>query len=193
MIYFTSDTHFGHANIIKYCSRPFSSVEEMDSTIINNWNSVVLPKDTVFHLGDFSFHPPEKNLEILLSLNGSKILIAGNHDKNFSKSSAMKGLTFKAPYYELMFKDPSKKSGKNKIVMSHFPMEEWTDCSRGSYMLHGHCHGNLKRSEYRRLDVGVDPNNFKLLSLDEVMRVLSVKPYKSHHGAIDSSRAYPVV
>ena len=75
-----SDTHFGHANIIKYCNRPFNSVEEMDAAMIKNWNEVVSNKDTVLHLGDFGLGSKEYIREIIGKLNGRKILIRGNHD-----------------------------------------------------------------------------------------------------------------
>lgn len=76
MDYFTSDTHFSHTNIIKYCNRPFKSVEEMDEVLIANWNSVVKKTDQVFHLGDFGY-----NYKIAQRLNGHKHLIWGNHDR----------------------------------------------------------------------------------------------------------------
>jgi calcineurin-like phosphoesterase family protein len=80
MIFFTSDTHFGHQNILKYCLRPYSSIEEMQEALITNWNSRVSNDDTVYHLGDFSFH--ERYVEsIVPRLNGTKILLLGNHDK----------------------------------------------------------------------------------------------------------------
>lgn len=77
--FYISDTHFGHFNIIKHCNRPFSTAEEMDRVMIENWNSTVARNDTVFILGDFVFSkiPPA---EYLNKLNGRKIVIVGNHD-----------------------------------------------------------------------------------------------------------------
>ncbi len=79
MNFFISDTHFGHANIIKYCNRPFVDAREMDKILIDNWNSTVSKKDTVYHLGDFSFKAPPSHFS--KKLNGHKILIQGNHDR----------------------------------------------------------------------------------------------------------------
>ena len=82
-IFFTSDTHFGHANIIKYCARPFASVQEMNRELIARWNAVVGPRDTVYHLGDFAFGKASEAPTFLRKLNGAKkILIRGNHDRN---------------------------------------------------------------------------------------------------------------
>lgn len=83
-VFIISDTHFGHENIIKYCNRPFSSVEEMDQTMIKRWNETVSNNDIVIHLGDFSFYCKDKTREIIKQLNGKKILIMGNHD-NYSE------------------------------------------------------------------------------------------------------------
>ena len=84
-VYFTSDTHFGHENIIKWCRRPYSSVEEMNEKLIENWNSVVGPDDIVFHLGDFAFGGSGLWKEVLSRLNGKKYLIIGNHDEKKSQ------------------------------------------------------------------------------------------------------------
>ena len=75
-----SDMHFGHGNIIKYENRPFSSAEQMDQHITENWNATVKPDDMIFVLGDVSFYPKEKTAEIIQSLHGRKYLIMGNHD-----------------------------------------------------------------------------------------------------------------
>ena len=69
-IWFTSDTHFGHGNIIKSCNRPFASIEEMDQTIIENWNKLIKPQDEVFHLGDFSYGDASSIESVLKKLNG---------------------------------------------------------------------------------------------------------------------------
>src|ERR1700680_540882 len=81
---FTSDTHFGHENIIKYCARPFKTSWEMDAAMVNNWNGVVGPPDTVYHLGDFAFGrgaQPEYISKIAKQLHGKIHLIIGNHEK----------------------------------------------------------------------------------------------------------------
>ena len=79
-IWFTSDTHFCHKNIIKYEDRPFKDIEEMNSELIRRWNEVVQPDDTVYHLGDVLLGPAERFYPLVSALNGRKILIRGNHD-----------------------------------------------------------------------------------------------------------------
>lgn len=78
-IFFTSDTHFGHTNILQFCNRPFHSVQEMNEALINNWNNVVRPEDTVYHLGDFAFGGSQLWNDVLSKLNGHIYLILGNH------------------------------------------------------------------------------------------------------------------
>ena len=85
MIYFTSDLHLGHANIIRHCNRPFSSVEEMDETLIRNWAKRVKANDTVYVLGDLMFRNQKSPEEYLSRLKGKKHLIIGNHDKDWIK------------------------------------------------------------------------------------------------------------
>ena len=77
-MFFTGDHHFGHANIIKYCNRPFNSVEEMDEMLIDEWNYVVNPDDIVYHLGDIAFSMNELD-KIIRRLNGTIYIIPGNH------------------------------------------------------------------------------------------------------------------
>lgn len=82
-VFIISDTHFGHENIIRYCNRPFSSVEEMDRVMIENWNRVVGKDDLVLHLGDFCFYRRKTKVsELVGKLNGRKLLIMGNHDNH---------------------------------------------------------------------------------------------------------------
>lgn len=85
-VFIISDTHFAHAAIINYCNRPFASVEEMDETMIKNWNETVSNKDVVIHLGDFGLGKKEYIASIVKRLNGKKILILGNHD-NWSEQT----------------------------------------------------------------------------------------------------------
>lgn len=82
-VFFTSDTHFGHARIIELCNRPFKDVDHMNEVIVARWNAAVSPEDTVYHLGDVAMGPIEKSLAIIKRLNGSKILVQGNHDRPF--------------------------------------------------------------------------------------------------------------
>jgi calcineurin-like phosphoesterase family protein len=79
-VYFTSDTHFYHSNIIGFCKRPFKNVEDMNETLIGNWNRVVSQDDIVFHLGDFCLGGSHEWTKILNRLNGKIYLILGNHD-----------------------------------------------------------------------------------------------------------------
>lgn len=87
MIYFTSDLHLGHANIINHCKRPFSSVDEMDERLISMWNARVQPNDTVYILGDLIFRSAAAPESYLSRLRGKKHLILGNHDSAWTKKS----------------------------------------------------------------------------------------------------------
>ena len=165
MIYFTADTHFGHDNIIRYCKRPFTSVDDMDETIINNWNSVVTDNDTIYILGDFLFRANRLDLVYnkLKVLNGNKILIKGNHEKQALNIQAKYNFFNKVSYYEeIRYNDV-------KICMFHYPIEEWNNKHHGSIHLHGHTHGNSPIVK-NRFDVGVDVNNFSPISIEEILK-----------------------
>lgn len=183
-LFFTSDLHFGHKNVIKYCNRPFASVEEMDESIIENWNKTVSKKDIVYVIGDFSFHRPEKTLEIFHRLNGHEIhLIAGNHDKRIKQAKA--AFTSCENLKEIKLMDRDAYGEKQHIVLCHYPMITWNKSHYGSWMLHGHCHGSLKDDRTSlRLDVGVDVWNFTPISFDFIKSAMKLKKFEpvDHHG-----------
>ncbi len=162
MIFFTADTYFGHEKIIQYCNRPFNSVEEMDATMIDNWNTTVAPTDTVYHLGDFCWGEPWPYLD---KLNGHFSLVLGNHDKidNFDIGNTLPSL------FEI-------KHEKQKIILCHYPLEIWNLCHYGAWHLHGHLHGRLTGTSTRRYDVGVDGNDFTPLSFPELCGILNKRP-----------------
>lgn len=179
--FFTSDTHFGHANIIKYCARPFENTEEMDKVLIENWNKKV-PKDgLVYHLGDFAWGTINYWERIREQLNGEIILIYGNHDDRLLYNERMHRL----------FKEvtPQKKVWFDKtcIYMNHYPFLCFGGAWEGldaTWQLFGHVHSNPRSEEgldHKRLvncfptqyDVGVDNNNFTPISFDEVYKIIT--------------------
>ena len=164
MIWFTADLHLGHNNIIKYCNRPFNSVKEMNGTIIKNWNAVVdNNKDTVYVLGDFSMSSDKKNLEDWFNaLKGKKILVVGNHDSKECLNLPWKGV----------FDVKQIKYQKQKLWLSHYAHRTWPNSYHGSLHLYGHSHGALPNFK-RSMDVGVDAQNFKPISIDQVLDKLS--------------------
>lgn len=96
-VFFTADTHFGHANILRYCGRPFDDAEEMDRAMIERWNAAVSDGDAVFHLGDFALGPAERIARLTELLNGHKVLVLGNHDRSAKR---MRELGFDEAYKE---------------------------------------------------------------------------------------------
>ena len=166
MIYYTSDLHIGHENIIRLCKRPYSNAREMGVDIIKKWNNKVTPNDTVYILGDmfFKYEDIEVVNTILKQLNGKKILIKGNHD-NFLNQ-------IKWQDYFSAVKDTMKiKDNGRDVVLMHYPIEEWDGFFRGSYHLYGHVHNsdNGLRKIDRRYNVGVDVNDFEPKTLDELI------------------------
>ena len=163
--FFTSDLHFFHENVIKFCNRPFGSVEHMNETLIKNWNSVVGEKDHVWMLGDFSFGKDADTQEVLSLLKGIKHLIVGNHDRKGRSERTFnrdweKWFVDRHDYYRL-------KLGEHKFVLCHFPFYSWES---GYYNLHGHLHSLAGyKNKWRQWDVGVDANNYTPILLEDAV------------------------
>lgn len=179
-IFFTSDTHFQHTNIIKYCNRPFKDVEENDEEIIRRWNEKV-PKDgIVFHLGDVAFGNPDKVDSILERLNGTIYLVIGNHDwRRIVSQHEWR--------FEKMTQQINMKIGKRHIILNHCPLLCFSGAWRGedaTYQLFGHVHTSpytnegldQQRMKYlftSQYDVGVDNNDFTPVSWKEVDQIIN--------------------
>lgn len=179
-IYFTSDTHLQHANIIEYCERPFNDVREMDHAIVSNWNSIVGKNDHIFVLGDFCFGSQQSWKYFTSALNGKKYLVIGNHDKSIAGHwERMDNII------NLLVDDPEIKDGQ-RITLCHYPMLSWYQSHRGAWQLFGHVHGQLTNKSLaddgfditkavtpRQLDVGVDVHNFKPVSYEQVKTIIT--------------------
>lgn len=147
-IFIISDHHFNHKNIIKFCNRPFKSVDEMNTIMIDNHNSLVRSKDTVYLLGDFAY---SNHMHFIHALNGRKILIIGNHDRMSKQAYDQFTEVIGTP------KQPGilqRNIDGRSVVMSHFPLYSWTGSNRGSWHFYGHCHGR----KYEPILVDVNGN-----------------------------------
>ena len=131
-IFYISDTHFGHKNILKYDNRPYFTVAEMDADLIKRWNNAVKPTDTVYHLGDFSWLKPAEESEILQQLNGTKILIRGNHDYKPT-----------AEWAEVLLFAEIVDNGRH-VILSHFPIASYKNMTHGYYHRYGHVHNSFE-------------------------------------------------
>lgn len=192
-VFFISDFHVGHANVIKFDPRPFKNLDEMHNTLIENWNSVVGPDDVVYFLGDLSFARSGLTKWFLSSLHGKIYAICGNHDK---MKDLIKYDRFENVHEygtEIGIKDDSSlesrgSQGYQKIILSHYPILSWNKSHYGSWMIHGHCHQNLVKSfpeyyERKVLDVGcngIDYTPISYVQVKEIMDNRSIKVVDSH-------------
>ncbi|MEM7039675.1 MAG: phosphoesterase, partial [Bacteroidota bacterium] len=159
-------------------NRPFSSVEEMDETLIANWNARVGPNDNVYHLGDVGLCQPEQLRSILNRLNGRIHLIKGNHEK--PAMQCRDRFEWVKDYYELKVDDPQCHRGKRLICLMHYAMRVWNVSHHGSWHLYGHSHGSLPDDPHAlSFDVGVDCHNYIPLSYPEVRDIMSRKDWES--------------
>lgn len=173
-IWFTSDQHYNHANVIKYCSRPYCDVSAMNEALISNHNSLVSPRDIVFHIGDFSFANNEKTKSVYNRLNGTHHLIRGNHDGfNFK-------FTTDQDIMELTVVDVD--NNKQLIVLCHYAMRVWNKSHYGAWQLYGHSHGTLPPIG-KQHDVGVDNNNYFPVSFVQLQDIMKTRTYEAvdHH------------
>jgi len=187
-IWFTSDTHYHHKNIVKGTSewkdlaetgshqslRDFSTLDEHDDALVTSFNSVIKENDILYHLGDWSFGGHEQIKIFRDRLKCKNIhLIFGNHDQHIEKlGSPYKSLFSSLDYYkEISFKIDSQISGrygKTKIILSHYAHRVWNQSHHGTIHLYGHSHGTLPGIG-KSMDVGVDTNNLYPYHLDEIV------------------------
>lgn len=194
-VYFCSDPHFGHKNLIKGLSnwekkndpersfdpeklRKFSSVDHMNSTIINNINSVVGINDTLYCLGDWVFGTDEDIFKIRNQIVCKNVhLIFGNHDQDIVTSLKNQSAFTSAQFYKEI------EISKERIVLFHYPIEEWNKCHRGSFHLFGHSH-NVKQFRIKngkKMDVGFDGNDYMPIEWSEVYALLKDREKTKHH------------
>lgn len=188
-IWFTSDLHFSHKNILKHCPNRIEAggfkeneIGKHDEWLINKWNTTIGKHDIVYVLGDFAFGSPDNVRKLLSRLHGDKFLILGNHDKSskhldggyFKQVTQMKYSVFKKTVYSFLEED-------FHVFMCHYPMISW-DCKHyGCVECHGHCHGRLDdyndSSTDLRVDIGIDGKlaNYEFISLEQLYKYFKEK------------------
>jgi calcineurin-like phosphoesterase family protein len=175
-IFFTSDQHFGHKNIIRFCDRPFATIEEMNRAMIDNWNAVVSEEDVVWCLGDFAYRWGITHVQSTVqSLKGHKHLIVGNHDRKIAHCYPEMG-------FESVTQNGRIERNGRTWRMSHYPYvgdpnspyeDRFKDLrlkDEGEWLLHGHVHQHWKQRG-RMINVGVDIWGFTPVSLDEIEKL----------------------
>jgi calcineurin-like phosphoesterase family protein len=189
--WFTADLHFGHANIIRYCDRPFASPDEMDDELIARWNGVVADGDTVWVLGDVALGRIDHSLSLVGQLQGRKILIAGNHDRCWAgHGRRAEGWTERyreAGFAEVRQGQVELNVGGISTLACHFPYRgdsqdedrylDYRPVDHGAWLLHGHVHERWRQSG-RMINVGVDVWDYQPVS-EGAIRALMVEPARA--------------
>lgn len=189
-IYFTSDNHIGHENILKFADRPFQNIKHMENGLIKRWNSRVRKNDLVYILGDFiwSTVKPEEYRAIMNRLNGEKILIIGNHDRVRELSALNLGFRYAA-------REAKIRVGEHIITLSHYPYRwgfwktlkaklklllkgkrfvnknENRPKDEGGWLLHGHTHSK-EAVNGRQIHVGCDSWDCYPVSLGKILNII---------------------
>jgi len=194
-IWLTSDQHFGHRNVITYCSRPFKDVDHMKEELVSRFNAKVSHDDMTWHLGDFSMHPRE--LDVLRRLNGWHALVVGNHDGchpvQCKSDEKLKRLT--QVYLDAGFAEVST---EDKLVMTDHPFEtiklhhmpysgdhgekerftQYRPQDDGLWLLHGHVHTEWK-VRGKQINIGVDQWGYAPVALDTIKEIVRNKENKN--------------
>lgn len=183
-VYFSSDWHLFHKNVLRFDNRPFKDVYEMHEVIEDNWNDIVTDDDVVVYLGDLSFARREdiqSVYDMLDRLKGEIHFVLGNHDK-FDEIKRITRFKTVSDYLEVRIREQKEKLGQVETLFCcmHYPIYSWNKSHHGSYMAHGHCHGNLHHGEdasfydnRRVIDVGCMLHDYKPISYKEIIEKLS--------------------
>lgn len=186
-IWFTSDLHLGHERIVELCKRPFSSVEEMNETIIDNWNSLVTPYDEVYVVGDFALGRRTETVPLADRLNGRKRLVPGNHDSCWPGHKKVRERDMRLYWDHFTVVEPDLiqfQSDSALIEVCHLPYAgdlkdedrfvPLRPRDRGNWLIHGHVH-DLWKTNGRMINVGVDVWDFKPVNIDEILAIIDRK------------------
>ena len=188
-LWFTSDQHFGHANIIGYSDRPFAGVEAMDSALVEGWNDTVADGDEVWVLGDFALGRIEASLPLAGSLRGRKHLLCGNHDRCWSghgpRAEAWVGRYLAAGFDQVHQGQVALDVGGHEVLACHFPYrgdshdhDRYLDArpaDQGQWLLHGHVHERWRQRE-RMINVGVDAWDYRPVSATTLAELMERGP-----------------
>ena len=180
----TSDLHFGHRNIMSFCpqsrARFRNDLDYMNEAMVKEWNDLIADEDTVYILGDVAFLPAQKATECMQRLNGTKILVEGNHDRKLLKDA-----DFRAEFSEV-HKYLDVNYNGTKCVMFHYPIAEWDQMHRGSVHLHGHLHGSTSGMEkFRCRDMGIDATGVIAITMEDAIKDALKGEIKGHHQTGD--------
>ena len=170
-VWFTSDLHFWHKNICKYCGRPYNTIEEMNQGIIDNWNSVVKDDDIVYLLGDIGFCGIEKLRPLIAQLKGHIRLVQGNHDSDKVANRLIEeGLIEGVSTLCRITITGDEECPDQDLTLCHFPMIDWHNKEKGAWMIHGHQHQlpDTPSCSYAHWDVGLDKNQMKPISFEQL-------------------------
>ena len=153
-----------------------NDLDYMNEQMVKEWNDLIAPEDLVYILGDVAFLPAQKAAETVNRLNGTKILVEGNHDRK----------ALNDPAFHNCFKEVHKYLDINyngtKVVMFHFPILEWDQMHRGAVHFHGHLHGGVSGMEkYRCRDMGMDATGMIAVSMEDAIKDAMTGEIKGHH------------
>jgi calcineurin-like phosphoesterase family protein len=190
-IFFISDLHLGHTNVLRYDNRPFANVDEMHSTLVERWNSVVGDDDIVYFLGDLFFSRIDTAVWFLNNVRGRISCVLGNHDRE-DQIRRLRRFENIYPYgVGIDIRDDNspelrRNQGYRHVVLSHYPILSWNRAHHGSFHLHGHCHGNLLRTnpDYYRgrvMDVGCNLIDYTPISFNQVSEIMRERSSYHHH------------
>lgn len=185
-VWFTSDFHLGHFNIIRYCNRPFGNAREMDDVIVERVNACVRSNDILYFLGDFCMGKEEQVIAYRQRLACRTIhFIEGNHDKTTRKQQQLFASWGLLSEVHL---------AQQRIVLCHYAMRVWPHHAQGAWHLYGHSHGNLPDEPLAlSLDIGVDTHDFRPWHFEEIQMVMAQKR-TARDGNISSKQdAVPTV